>query len=174
MLLTSFYSFFTRQHRFSTRAQMQAWEPSSLASDMVGDPYTPCIPRFVWEEISMCWGSCFCGGLDFMPSGTSSQVEQPHAVLSNCWLPSTCPAAQTAVQTIASVRCFCLLCSCLMVPLTLACRDIGQKCAGGADFALARFITLPTTKWHGRGETVHNNYRRQIDLISFKVKLHAR
>lgn len=94
----------------------------------------------------MCWGSCFCWGLGIVPCGTSSHVKQSHAVLNSCWLFSTCPSAQTAAQTIASVSCFCLLCSCLVVTLNLTLRDIGQECAGGADFALAGFITLPTTK----------------------------
>lgn len=85
-----------------------------------------------------------------MPCGTSPCVEQSHAVLNSCRLPSTCPSAQTGVQTIAPVSCFWVLRSCLMVTLTLVCRDIGQDCAGDRDFALARFITLPTTKWHGR------------------------
>lgn len=133
-------------------------------------PGLPSIQALSERNFLMCWGSCFCWGLGIMPCGTSSHVEQSHAVLSSC-LPSTCPSAQNVVQTIASVICFCFLCSCLMVTLTLACRDIGQECSGGADFTLARFVTLPKPKAHSR-EKKHSKITAEKEIIKFfEVKI---
>lgn len=118
----------------------------------------------------MCQTSCSCW----------SQVPCPlahHHILSNPMLPSEFLAL---FHMLFCTYCcangyicelLCLLCSYLMATPTVACREIGQECAGGAIF-FSRFITLPRKSCGGRNK--QTNKKPQQQKIQNKQKTLAK
>lgn len=117
----------------SVRSELQAQHHLHLLQNQWEDPELPTVQALYEKSSLMCQTSCSCW----------SQVPCPlahHHILSNPMLPSEFLAL---FHMLFCTYCcangyicelLCLLCSYLMATPTVACREIGQECAGGAIF----------------------------------------